>query len=248
MTSHPHVADLMYYRNKQWMTHDAANVVVDELAGQAWEEGFNAIQHHQIAPHHRHSMAMQTILHDGSILSNLACTIQEVITAHQGKLKLQDTLKMALDRMELIKEEITVSNVSKFGKFGKFGKSSIARAHFSKQYTQQWYTYARAHHLDDRISATCKCCNNDEAETILQILGCPSRNGVHTELNEIFERKMREIEAPNHLLQLFEVDIELALMDGDRHSGKEWKGNLNESRTERTISELLSDGTIPQQY
>ena len=46
---------------------------------------------------------------------------------------------MAPDRMELIDEEITLSNAR------KFGKSSIARANFSKQYTQQWYTDVREH-------------------------------------------------------------------------------------------------------
>ena len=59
---------------------------------------------------------------------------------------------------------------------------------------------------------------------------------------------MMEIEAPNHLLHLFDAGIELSLLDGDTHSGEEWNGNPNGSRTERTISELLNDNRIPQHY
>ena len=130
----------------------------------------------------------------------------------------------------------------------KFGKSSIARAHFSKQYTQQWYTDARANYLDDRISVTCRCCNSDEAETILHILRCPSRNGVHTKHNEIFVRIMREIEAPNHLLHMFEAGIDLALINEDTHSSEEWNGNPNGSRIEIKMLDVLNDDTNPQQY
>ena len=123
------------------------------------------------------------------------------------------------------------------------------RAHFSKQYTQQWYTDAKAHHLDEIIPATCGCCEGCEAETmILHILRCSNRNEVHTEHNRDFERRMREIEAPTHLLHLFEAGIELALLDGDMHSGEEWNSNPNVSRTEKTISKLLNDNRIPQHY
>ena len=132
---------------QQWTTQEAANVVVEELAGQAWEEDFEAIHHHQIAPHYRHSTAIQTILPDGSISGNLARTIPEEITTLRGKPKLQETLKMTMEQMELIDEEITSSNAR------NFGTSLIARAHYSKQYTQQWYTDARAHHLEENIPA-----------------------------------------------------------------------------------------------
>ena len=59
---------------------------------------------------------------------------------------------------------------------------------------------------------------------------------------------MRETKAPNHLLHLFEAGIDLALLDGDTHSGKEWNGSPNGSRMVRKISELLNDDRIPQQY
>ena len=49
---------------------------------------------------------------------------------------------MTTEQMELIDEEITASNAR------KFGTSSVARAYFSKQYTQQWYIDARANYLD----------------------------------------------------------------------------------------------------
>ena len=130
----------------------------------------------------------------------------------------------------------------------KFGKSSIARAHFSKQYTLQWHTDARANHLDARIPAMCRCCKGSEDETILHILRCPSRKVVHLKHNQTFQQIMREIEAPNPLLHLFEAGIELALLDRDTHSGEEWNGNPNVSRAERTISELLNDDRIPQHY
>ena len=120
-------------------------VAVDELAGRVWEEDFKAIQHHQITPHYRHSTAIQTILPDGSVSDNLARTIPEAITTIRGKPKLQDTLRMTTEQMVLIDEEITASNAR------KFGKSSIARAHFSKKYTQQWYTEARARRFNDSI-------------------------------------------------------------------------------------------------
>ena len=48
---------------------------------------------------------------------------------------------------------------------------------------------------------------------------------------------MREMEAPNHLLHLLEAGIDLALLDGDTHSGEEWNGNPNGSTMDRTISE-----------
>ena len=47
---------------------------------------------------------------------------------------------------------------------------------------------------------------------------------------------MREIEAPNHILHLFEAGIELALSDGDRHIGDDWNGNPEGSTIEITIS------------
>ena len=87
---------------------------------------------------------------------------------------------MADDRMTLIDEEITVSNAS------EFGKRSIARAHFLKQYTQQWYTEERANKFDEIISSRCKCCDDGEDEMILRILRCPSRKEVHTEHEQIF--------------------------------------------------------------
>ena len=67
---------------------EQANVAVDKVAGRAWEEDFEAIHHHQIAPHYRHSTAIQTILPDGSVLGNLTRTIPEAITTLRGKLKL----------------------------------------------------------------------------------------------------------------------------------------------------------------
>ena len=130
---------------QQWTTQEAANAAVDELAGRAWDEEFVEIQHHQIAPHYRHSKVVQTILSDGSILGNLVHTIPEAITTLRGKPKLQEMLQMNTERMELIDKEITASNAR------KFVRSSIAGPLFSKQYTQQWYTDARAHYLDKRI-------------------------------------------------------------------------------------------------
>ena len=46
---------------------------------------------------------------------------------------------METEQMILIYEEITAGNAR------IFVKSSISRAHFSKLYTQQWYTVERAH-------------------------------------------------------------------------------------------------------
>ena len=59
---------------------------------------------------------------------------------------------------------------------------------------------------------------------------------------------MREIEAPNHLLHLFEMRIDLALLNGATHSSEDWNGNPAESMTEMIISELLNDETTPQLY
>ena len=59
---------------------------------------------------------------------------------------------------------------------------------------------------------------------------------------------MRDIEATNHLLHLFEAGIEVVLLDSDTHSGEERNGNSNGSTMERTISELLYDDMIPTQY
>ena len=112
--------------------------------------------------------------------------IPEVITTLRGKPKLQGMLKMTTEQMELIDEEITASNAR------KFGKSSIARAHFSKQYTQQWYTDVRALRLGESIPATCRCCEGGEDKMILHILRCPSRKEVHLEYNNTFERIMRD--------------------------------------------------------
>ena len=55
---------------------------------------------------------------------------------------------------------------------------------------------------------------------------------------------MRDIEAPNHLLRLFEEVIEVALQEGNTHSGEDWNGNPNGSPIDRTISELLFDEHI----
>ena len=55
---------------------------------------------------------------------------------------------------------------------------------------------------------------------------------------------MRYIEAPSHLLNLFDAGIEVPLQDGDTHSGEDWNCNPNRSTIDRTISELLFDETI----
>ena len=62
--------------------------------------------------------------------------------------------------MAMIGEEITANNAR------KLGTSSSARAHFSKQYIHHWYTEERANKLDDRISATCRCCDDREDEML----------------------------------------------------------------------------------
>ena len=85
-----------------------------------------------------------------------------------------------------------------------------------------------------------------KAKTILHILQCPSRREVHLGYNETFVQIMRDIEAPNQLLHLFEMRIELALLDGDTHRGEDWNDNPNGSTMDNTNSELLYDSTIPQ--
>ena len=123
---------------QQWTTQELANVAVNKLAGRAWDREFAAIQPQQIASHYHNSTALQTVLPDGSISGNLARTIPEVITMLRAKAQLQETLKMEKKWMILIGEEIMASNAR------KFGTSSMARVHFSKQYTQQLYTEERA--------------------------------------------------------------------------------------------------------
>ena len=102
--------------------------------------------------------------------------------------------------------------------------------------------------MEESIPAMCRCREEGEGETILHILRCPSRKEVHLKYNDTFVRIMRDIEAPNHLLHLYETRIDLALLDRDTHSGKEWNGNPDGSMIDRTISELLYDDTIPHQY
>ena len=103
------------------------------------------LQSNTTPPNRPNSTAIQTILPNGSVSGNSAWNIPEAITTIRGKPKLQDTLRMTTEQMVLIDEEITASNAR------KFGKSSIARAHFSKKYTQQWYTEARARRFNDSI-------------------------------------------------------------------------------------------------
>ena len=79
------------------------------------------------------------------------------------------------------------------------------------------------------IPAMCRCYEGGKDKKILHIMRCPSRKQVHLEYNKTFERIMREIEAPNHLLHLFEAGIDLALLDGDTHSSEEWNSNPNGS-------------------
>ena len=57
---------------------------------------------------------------------------------------------------------------------------------------------------------------------------------------------MRDIEAPNHLLHLFEAGIEVALLEATR--GEDWNSNPNGSTLGRIILKLLFDDSIPQQY
>ena len=52
----------------------------------------------------------------------------------------------------------------------------------------------------------------------------------------------------NHLLRLFEADIELALINGDTHRGEDWNRNPKGSMTEMAISDLLNGKAIPQQF
>ena len=83
---------------------------------------------------------------------------------------------------------------------------------------------------------------------VLHILRFSSGNEFYLEHNTTFEQIMRDIKAANHFLHLFEASIELALLDGDVHSSKEWNGNPNESRMERTVLKLMNDDRIPQHY
>ena len=89
---------------------------------------------------------------------------------------------------------------------GIYATAKYLRAHFSKQYTQQWYTEKRAHKLDDRIPATCRWCDDGDNELILQIMQCSSRKEVHTEYKQAFRWQMKEIEAPNHLLHKGQIE------------------------------------------
>ena len=76
-------------------------------------------------------------------------------------------------------------------------------------------------------------CNRGDDETILHILRCPSRREVHLEHKETYVRIIRDIKAINHLLHLFEVGIEVALLDSDTHSGEDWNSNPNGSTIDR---------------
>ena len=55
---------------------------------------------------------------------------------------------------------------------------------------------------------------------------------------------MREFEAPNQRLYLFEAGIDLALINADTYIGENWNGNCEGSLTELTIAELLNDEEI----
>ena len=184
---------------QQWSTQEVANVEMEELAGRAWDEVYNSVKPHLVAPHYQYYKAVQTILSDGSISGDLARTIPEAISVRRDKPKLHATLKMDTERMILIGEEITASNTR------KFRKSWVARAHFSEQNTHQWHTVERAHKFVDRIPAMCRCCDDREDESILHIQRCFSRKEVSIDNKLIFKKQMREIEAPNHLLHLFEA-------------------------------------------
>ena len=56
---------------------------------------------------------------------------------------------------------------------------------------------------------------------------------------------MREFEAPNQQLYLFEVGINMALINTDTHIGEDWNGNCEGSMTELKIAELLNNDEIP---
>ena len=99
-----------------------------------------------------------------------------------------------------------------------------------------------------RISAKCRCCDNGEDETILHILRCWNRTEVHKEYEQTCIQQMREFEAPNHLLYLFETSINLALINADAHIGEDWNRNCVGSMTEMTVSDLLNDDTTPQHF
>ena len=127
---------------------------------------------------------------------------------------------------------------------------ALSRGHilFETVHTQQWYTEEKAYTFDNRISATCRCCDDGESKTILHILRCSSRKEVHIDNKLIFKQRMREIKAQNHLIHLFETGIDLALINGDTHSSEDWNQNPEVLMTEMTISDLLNDEAIPQQY
>ena len=59
---------------------------------------------------------------------------------------------------------------------------------------------------------------------------------------------MREFEASNHLLYLFEAGVELELINADTHIREGWNGNCEVSMMEVKISNLLNVDTIPQHF
>ena len=67
-------------------------------------------------------------------------------------------------------------------------------------------------------------------------------------IRAILPTKMSEFEAPNHLLCLFEVGIDLALINAGTHIGEDWYGKCEGSLTDLKIAELLNDDEIPQNF
>ena len=71
---------------------------------------------------------------------------------------------------------------------------------------------------------------------------------VYKEYEQTFRRKMREVQAPNHLLYLFEAGIDRALINADTHCGEDWNGSYDGSLTEVKMADLLNDDETPQHY
>ena len=94
----------------------------------------------------------------------------------------------------------------------------------------------------------CRCCDDREDEMILHDLRCSSRKEVHTEHNQIFVQQLREIDAPIHLLHLFEVGIEMALINRDTHSGEATGTEIQGIIDRNNKSELLNDLTIQMAF
>ena len=112
-----------------------------------------------------------------------------------------------------------------------FTSSALARFHFCKAFSNQWYTDAQAHKFNTSLDPVCRCCHLSN-ETISHVFPCPSRVTVHRKYQVSITRILWLYQIDGSLLQALEIGVR-----GDF----QWRGDMEGPEIYQQIHHFYTD-------